>query len=91
MMLSKEKQELRDQIFSYDKQIEKLHLDFQKYHAGELEVMPQYEALERELLAFSRKKIFDRELNNHLDRVLYKFQNRKKIWLKWIEEVHGSA
>ncbi len=89
-MLSQEKQEIRDQILSYDNQIEKLHLEFQKYRAGEQEVMPQWEELERELIVFSRRKIFDRELHNQLERVLYKFQNRKKIWLKWAEEVHGT-
>jgi len=87
-MLSKEKAELRDQILAYDNRIEQMHLEFQKYRAQEQEIMPDWESLERELIVFSRRKIIDKELHSHLERVLYKFQNRKKIWLKWIEEVH---
>jgi hypothetical protein len=48
--------------------------------------MPDWEKLERDLLVFSRRKLFDLELSKHLERVLYKFQTRKRIWLKWAEE-----
>mgnify|MGYP001056454012 CR=1 FL=1 len=29
-----------------------------------------------------------KELSKQLDRLQYKFQNRKKIWLRWLEESH---
>ncbi|MBW1667606.1 MAG: hypothetical protein JRJ66_06050 [Deltaproteobacteria bacterium] len=53
--------------------------------------MPDWESLERQLIVFSRRKLIDLELSRHLDRVLYKFQNRKKIWLKWVQEFHGIS
>ena len=37
------------------------------------------------------KRFFDQfyeELSKHLERIMFKFQNRKKIWLNWVEEVH---
>ncbi|MFH1349789.1 MAG: hypothetical protein ABII26_02515 [Pseudomonadota bacterium] len=88
MVLSKEKQEIRDSILGYEKRIDEMHLAFQKYQAGEENIIPEWEKLEREMLVFSRRKIVDFELSKQLDRVMYKFQNRKKIWLKWVEEVH---
>ncbi len=72
-----------------------MHLDFQKYCQGLDPKMPEHERLERELLFFSRRKIFDLELSKQLDRILYKFQNRKRIWLRWADEfqqgVHDKA
>jgi hypothetical protein len=86
MPISKEIQETRSKIFDFEKRIEEMHLDFQKYCQGLDPRMPDYENLERELLFFSRRKIFDLELSKQLDRILYKFQNRKRIWLRWAEE-----
>lgn len=63
-----------------------MHIDFLAYRAGDAPRMPDWEGLEKELIGFSRRKIFDLELRNQLDRVMYKFQNRKKIWLKWADE-----
>ncbi|MBW1996752.1 MAG: hypothetical protein JRJ29_02175 [Deltaproteobacteria bacterium] len=88
MIISEEKLELINTISDFDRTIEKMHLDFQKYHSGVETRMPDWEALERDLLSFSRRKIYEIEISNRLDRVLYKFQNRKRIWLSWIEEVH---
>ncbi|MBW2063422.1 MAG: hypothetical protein JRJ03_00680 [Deltaproteobacteria bacterium] len=88
MIISEEKLELLNTISDFDRRIEKMHLDFQKYHSGVENRMPDWEALERDLLAFSRRKIYEIELSNRLDRVLHKFQNRKRIWLSWVEEVH---
>lgn len=90
MLISKEKQEIRDTILGFEKKIEEMHLGFQKYYAGEENILPDWERLEREILVFSRKKIVDLELSKQLDRVMYKFQNRKKIWVKWAEEAHHA-
>ncbi|MFC1891018.1 hypothetical protein ACFLZT_01330 [Thermodesulfobacteriota bacterium] len=49
--------------------------------------MPGWENFDRELLDFSRRKIGDLELSKNLDRILYKYQNRKKIWMTWAEEI----
>jgi hypothetical protein len=95
MLISKEIQETRSKILDFEKRIEEMHLDFQKYCQGLDPKMPDYERLERELLFFSRRKIFDLELSKQLDRILYKFQNRKKIWVRWADEfqqgVHSKA
>lgn len=89
MLLSKENREIRDAIIGFEKRIEDMHLDFQKYRSGQEKKMPDWERFERDLLNFSRKKIFDLTLSKNLDRVMYKFQNRKKIWLTWVEEAHS--
>ena len=86
MLISKEIQETRNRLLDFEKRIDDMHLDFQKYSQGIEVKMPDYERLERELLLFSRRKIFDLQISNQLDRILYKFQNRKKIWLKWADE-----
>ncbi len=86
MPISKELQETRSKILAFEKRIEEMHLDFQKYCQGLDPKMPDHEGLERELLFFSRRKIFDLELSKQLDRILYKFQNRRRIWLRWAEE-----
>jgi hypothetical protein len=91
MLISKENQAIRDTVLGFDRQIEEMHLGFQRYRAGDDPKMPQWEALEREILFFSRKKITDLELHKQLDRVLYKFQNRKKIWLRWVEEFQKAG
>ena len=88
MLLSKDTQVIRDGINQLEKRVEEMHLAFQKYRAGEEKKMPEWERLERDFIAFSRRKIFDLRLSKNLDRVMYKFQNRKKIWLKWVEEFH---
>ncbi len=86
MLISKENRRLRDTILGFERRIEEMHLEFQKYRRGDAGKMPEWERLEGEILAFSRRKVFDLELRNHLDRVMHKFQNRKKIWLRWAEE-----
>ena len=86
MLISKENRELRDAILGFERRIETMHLDFQKYRLGEADRMPGWERLEQEILMLSRRKVFDLELRNHLDRIMHKFQNRKKIWLRWAEE-----
>jgi hypothetical protein len=95
MAISSELQETRNKILEFERRIEEMHLDFQKYCQGLDPKMPEHERLERELLFFSRRKIFDLELSKQLDRILYKFQNRKRIWLRWADEfqqgVHDKA
>ncbi len=88
MLISKNNLEVRNKIVEFDKRIEDMHVEFYKYHVDQQQKMPDWEGFERELIAYSRKKIFDLELLKGLDRVLYKFQNRKKIWLTWVEESH---
>jgi len=91
MLISKEIQETRYKILDFEKRIEEMHLDFQKYCQGLEPRMPDYEGLERELLFFSRRKIFDLELSKQLDRILYKFQTRKRIWIRWAEDFQHST
>ena len=86
MAISSELQETRNKILDFEKRIEEMHLDFQKYCQGLDPKKPDHERLERELLFFSRRKIFDLELSKQLDRILYKFQNRKRIWVRWAAE-----
>ncbi len=88
MPVSEESLKIRNTIFEFEKRIDEMQLDFQKYRQGELEKVPDWENLERELLMYSRRKILDYEISNQLDRVMFKFQNRKRIWLRWIEEFH---
>ena len=85
MALSEEKQKLIDTIADFDNQINRMHAQFHKYHTRETKIRPDWERLESRLRGFSGQKIFDIQLSGQLDRVLYKFQNRKKIWLRWIE------
>lgn len=86
MLISSENRRLREDILRFDGRIDRMHIDFLAYRAGDAPRMPDWEGLEKELIGFSRRKIFDLELRNQLDRVMYKFQNRKKIWLKWADE-----
>ena len=88
MQISKENYELRRDIQRFEKRIEEMHQGFYKYYNGIEKVLPPWESLERELLLYSKKTIFDSQIRNNLDRILYKFQNRKKIWLTWVEEYH---
>ena len=85
MALSEEKQKILDAIVDLDNQIDRMHAQFHKYHTQETKIRPDWTRLESKLRGFSRQKIFDIQISGQLDRVLYKFQNRKKIWLSWIE------
>ncbi len=88
MQLSKNNNEIRNSINAFDRRIEQMHQDFYKYYNGLESKLPDWEGLEKELVLFSKKRIFDIELSKNFDRILYKFQNRKKIWLNWVEEYH---
>jgi septal ring factor EnvC (AmiA/AmiB activator) len=85
MALSEEKQKILDTINDLDNQIDRMHSQFHKYHTQETKIRPDWARLESKLRGFSGQKIIDIQISGQLDRVLYKFQNRKKIWLSWIE------
>jgi hypothetical protein len=91
MSISKENLEIKNKIFDLEKRIENMHLDFQKYCQGTETRMPGWEQLQTELLQFSKRKIFDMVLAKQLERVLYKFQSRKTIWLKWVEQFQKAG
>jgi hypothetical protein len=86
MLISKDNKAIRERIIEFERKVEEMHLNFQKYSQGIEPKRPDLEMMEKELLGFSRRRIFDLELSKQMDRVLFKFQNRKKIWLKWSEE-----
>jgi hypothetical protein len=88
MLVSQENMAIRGSLQQFEKRIEDMHAEFQRYYQGIEHKVPEWERLEAELLQFSRKKIYDLELSKQLDRVQYKFQNRKRIWLRWLEESH---
>jgi hypothetical protein len=91
MLLSKESQAARNAILDFERRIEEVHIQIQKYYQGTENRLPEWERLEMELLQFSRRKINDFEISKNLERVLFKLQNRKRIWLRWIEDAHHSA
>lgn len=91
MLLTKESQAVSHAISDFDRRIEEMHLEIQKFYQGIENRLPEWERLEMELLHFSRKRINEIELSKNLERVLYKFQNRKRIWLRWIEEAHHAS
>ena len=86
MSISKENLEIRNKILEFERKIEEMHLGFQKYTKGIEARMPDWERFQQELLQFSKRKIYDLVLSKQLDRVLYKFQNRKSIWLRSVDE-----
>lgn len=90
MQISENSNNIRSDIQGFERRIDQMHQDFYKYYNGLESKVPNWEGLERELVLYSKKRIFDIELSKNLDRVLYKFQNRKKIWLNWVEEYHHS-
>lgn len=79
---------LRETILLFDKKIDRMHAEFDKYRKGETYRIPDLEHLERDLLSFSRRKPYSLELSNQLDRILYKLQARKRLWLRWVDEFH---
>ena len=91
MSVSDERLNHMQAITAFEGRIDKMHLDFQKYCKGELTRMPGWQRLEADLLVFSRRKIFELVMQKNLDRVLFKFQNRKKIWLKWADEFQKGS
>lgn len=88
MLISPENLATRNSILSFEKRIDDMHFEFLRYYQGIEHKVPEWERLEAELLQFSRKTIYDLELSKQLDRVQFKFQNRKNIWLRWLEESH---
>ena len=91
MAVADEKLEMIRVISAFESRIEEMHLKFQKYRIGQEATMPDWQRLEEELLTFSRRKIYEVVISKNLDRLLYKFQNRKKLWLNWAEEFQGTG
>jgi hypothetical protein len=89
MAVSDEKLEMIRVISSFERRIEEMHLAFQKYRIGEEAIMPDWQKLEEELLTFSRRRIHEVVISKNLDRLLFKFQNRKRLWLNWAQEFQG--
>ncbi len=81
----------REAIFLFEKQIERMHREFDKFRRGEIDKRPDWQRLERDLLFFSRRKPTTLELSHLLDRVLYKFQARKKVWARWVESYRQDS
>ena len=91
MLMSEEKLEIRNTILGLERRIEETHTAIQKYCQGNTRIMPDWQKLERDLISFSGRTIMDAELSQQLDRVLHKFQNRKGIWLRWVEDVYQRS
>lgn len=91
MVISDQGIEIKRQISAFEKRIDEMHIEFYKYYIGEGHSLPDLQRFERDFLLFSKKKIIDVELSHNLDRVLFKFQNRKKIWLSWVEETRHKV
>ena len=89
MAVADEKLEMIKAISSFEMRIEEMHVEFQKYRIGQEATMPNWQTLEEELLTFSRRKIYEVVISKNLDRLLFKFQNRKKLWLNWAQEFQG--
>jgi len=88
MTLPAEQARLMDTILLFERRIDQMHVQFDKYRHGEIHLLPDWQRFETQLLAFSRRRPHSLELSNQLDRVLFKFQERKRVWLRWAEEFH---
>jgi hypothetical protein len=88
MALPDEQARLMDAILQFDRRIDEMHAQFDNYRHGEIHVLPDWQRFERQLLAFSRRRPHSPEVSNQLDRVLFKFQARKRVWLRWTKEFH---
>ena len=91
MAVSDEKLEMIKALSTFERRIEDMHVAFQKYRIGQEATMPEWQKLEEELLNFSRRKIYEVVISKNLDRLLFKFQTRKKLWLNWAEEFQGTG
>jgi hypothetical protein len=91
MAVSDEKLEMIKALSTFERRIEDMHVAFQKYRIGQEATMPEWQKLEEELLNFSRRKIYEVVISKNLDRLLFKFQTRKRLWLNWAEEFQGTG
>ena len=82
--VSDERSEIIRALSSFERRIDDMHVEFQKYHHGEDNRTPDWHKLEDDLLNFSRRTFYEVVISKNLDRLLFKFQNRKKLWLSWI-------
>jgi hypothetical protein len=89
MAVADEKSEMIKALSSFERRIEDMHVAFQRYRIGQEPTMPDWQKLEEELLTFSRRKIYEVVISKNLDRLLFKFQTRKRLWRTWAEEFQG--
>jgi hypothetical protein len=82
--VSEERSEIIRALTSFERRIDDMHVEFQKYHHGEDNRTPDWHKLEEDLLNFSRRTFYEVVISKNLDRLLFKFQNRKKLWLSWM-------
>ncbi len=82
--VSDERSEIIRALSSFERRIDDMHLEFQKYHHGEENRTPDWQKLEEDLLDFSRRTFHEVLISKNLYRLLFKFQNRKKLWLSWV-------
>lgn len=83
-------QQIKKFLSQAELRIDQMHRDFSLYYQGYVQRLPDWEGLERDLVRFSSRRMPEVELRIQLDRILYKFQNRKKIWLRWVQEIRGG-
>lgn len=83
-------QQIKELLSQFESRVDQMHRDFSRYHQGYVRRLPHWEGLERELVRFSSRRMPEVELRVRLDRILYKFQNRKQIWLRWAREIQGG-
>lgn len=91
VLSSKTSAEVRGLMADMDRKIDEMHQEFFRYRHKEIHQIPDWQRLERDLLFLSRGKNLGAEANMRLDGILYKFQNRKRIWLQWADERHGRV
>ena len=82
--VAEERSEILKALASFERRIDEMHVEFQKIHFGEENRTPDWMRLEQDLLNFSRRPYYEVVIAKNLDRLLYKFQNRKKLWLSWL-------
>ena len=90
-IVSDERSDMIKALSLFEQRINDMHVEFEKYRQGQESRMPDWQQLEADMLGFSRRKIYDVVISKNLDRLLYKFQNRKKLWLGWAKEFQGSG
>ena len=82
--VAEERSEILKALASFERRIDEMHVEFQKFRFGEENRTPDWMRLEQDLLNFSRRPYYEVVIAKNLDRLLYKFQNRKKLWLSWL-------
>ena len=66
MVLSEEKQKISAAIVDFEKQIDRMHAQFHKYHTRETKIRPDWTRLESKLRDFSGQKVIDTQISGQL-------------------------